>query len=154
MVIGVPREGPARAACEAYEAELRSYAYASAKGLGELVSFTGHVDIRDGALDGLDVFVHASAAPEPLGIVILRAMAKGKAIIASAEDGPREMIANAVDGLLIAPRQPNALAAIRRLCANADERGRLGAAALETARTKFRPAQAAEKLEDWCEKIL
>jgi glycosyltransferase involved in cell wall biosynthesis len=114
MVIGGPREGPTRADCEAYEAELR--AYASANGLDEMVSFTGHVDIRDGALDGIDVFVHASTAPEPLGIVILEAMAKGKAIIASAEGGPCEMITDGVDGLLITPRSPEVLAtSIRRL---------------------------------------
>jgi glycosyltransferase involved in cell wall biosynthesis len=153
MVIGGPREGATRAECEVYEAELCGYA--SANGLGETVSFTGHVDIRDGALDGLEVFVHASTAPEPLGIVIMEAMAKGKAIIASAEGGPREMITDGVDGLLIKPRDPDVLAAtIRRLCANANERERLGSAALDSVRTKFSPARAAEKLEDWYERIL
>src|SRR5882757_1262207 len=153
LVIGGPRAGATRAACEAYEAELR--AYASANGLDEMVSFTGHVDIRDGALDGLDVFVHASTIPEPLGIVILEAMAKGKAIIASAEGGPREMITDPVDGLLTTPREPEVLAAaIRRLCANPEERIRLESAALETVRTKFSPARAAEKLADWYEEIL
>jgi glycosyltransferase involved in cell wall biosynthesis len=153
LVIGGPREGATRAECEAYQAELR--AYASRNGLDEMVSFTGHVDIRDGALDGLDVFVHASTAPEPLGIVIMEAMAKGKAIIASAEGGPREMITDAVDGLLIEPREPEVLAAaIRRLCANADERIALGSAALDSARTKFTPARAAGKLEDWYARIL
>jgi glycosyltransferase involved in cell wall biosynthesis len=153
LVIGGPREGATRAECEAYQAELR--AYASRNGLDEMVSFTGHVDIRDGALDGLDVFVHASTAPEPLGIVIMEAMAKGKAIIASAEGGPREMITDAVDGLLIEPREPDVLAAaIRRLCANADERIALGSAALDSARTKFTPARAAGKLEDWYARIL
>lgn len=153
MVIGGPREGATHSECEAYEAELR--AYASSNGLSEMVSFTGHVDIRDGALDGLDVFVHASTAPEPLGIVIMEAMAKGKAIIASAEGGPREMVTDAVDGLLIKPRAPEVLAAaIRRLCANPHERIRLGSAALETVRTKFSPARAAEKLEEWYQRIL
>ena len=66
------------------------------------------------------------------GIVILEAMAKGKAIIASAEGGPREMITDTVDGLLITPRAPEVLAtAIRRLYANAEERGRLRSAALD-----------------------
>ncbi len=153
LVIGGPREGPTRADCEAYEAELR--AYSSANGLGEIVSFTGHVNIRYGALDGIDVFIPASTAPEPLGIVILEAMAKGKAIIASDEGGPREMITDDVDGRLIAPRAPEVLAAaIRSLCANADERSRLESAALDTVRTKFSPARAAEKLEDWYERIL
>jgi glycosyltransferase involved in cell wall biosynthesis len=153
LVVGGPRDGNSLQRCQAYEAELR--AYASANGLTDMVSFTGHVDIRDGALDGLDVFVHASTEPEPLGSVILEAMAKGKAIIASAEGGPCEIITNGVDGLLIAPRSPEVLAsAIRRSCANAGERGRLGSAALDAVRTKFTPARAAEKLEDWYERIL
>jgi glycosyltransferase involved in cell wall biosynthesis len=153
LVIGGPRDGSSRAACEAYEAELREYV--SANGLKEMVTFTRHVDIRDGALDGLDVFVHASTEGDPFPSAILEAMAKGKAIIASAEGGPREMITDNVDGLLIAPREPNVLAAtIRRLCANPDERVRLGSAALESVRTKFSPARAAEKLEDWYERIL
>ena len=92
---------------------------------------------------------------EGLPTVIMEAMAKGKAIIASAEGGPREMITDGVDGLLTEPRESNVLAAaIRRLCANADERIALGSAALDSAGTKFTPARAAEKLEDWYTRIL
>ncbi len=65
------------------------------------------------------------------------------------------MITDPVDGLLIKPREPEVFAAaIRRLCADDDERIRLKSAALDTVRTKFSPARAAEKLKDWYGRIL
>src|SRR5208282_545776 len=109
-------------------------------GIEDQVVFTGHVDVRAGALDGLDVFVHASSEPEPFGAVILEAMCKGKPIIASAEGGPLEMVTDGFDGLLIEPRSPRILAtAIHRLVNDLELRERLSVGALVTARTKFDP---------------
>ena len=57
-----------------------------------------------------DVVVHASTKPEPFGRTFLEGMALGKAVIASNEGGPLDVISHEVDGLLIEPRNPQKLA--------------------------------------------
>lgn len=68
---------------------------------------------RDDVADILacsDVVVHASTKPEPFGRTFLEGMALGKAVIASNEGGPLDVISHGVDGLLIQPRDPIILA--------------------------------------------
>ena len=57
-----------------------------------------------------DIVLHTSTKPEPFGRTFLEGMALGKAVIASNEGGPLDVIEHEVDGLLIAPRQPALLA--------------------------------------------
>jgi glycosyltransferase involved in cell wall biosynthesis len=57
-----------------------------------------------------DVVVHASTKPEPFGRTFLEGMALGKAVIASNEGGPLDVISHGLDGLLIQPRDPLVLA--------------------------------------------
>lgn len=74
-----------------------------------------------------DVVVHASTKPEPFGRTFLEGMALGKAVIASNEGGPLDVITNEVDGLLIEPRNPGKLAdAITRLLSDASFSSALG----------------------------
>jgi glycosyltransferase involved in cell wall biosynthesis len=56
------------------------------------------------------VVLHTSTQPEPFGRTFLEGMAMGKPVIAASEGGPVEVIADRVDGLLIAPREPRLLA--------------------------------------------
>lgn len=58
----------------------------------------------------LDVAVHASTTPEPFGQVVLEAMAAGVPVVAADEGGPAEVVRHGVDGLLVRPRDPRALA--------------------------------------------
>lgn len=148
FVIGGPRDGVVEARCVAFERELRRYT--ADNHLEDFVHFTGHLDVNDGPLDGLDIFVHASTEPEPFGMTILEAMAKGKAIIASAEGGPLELIEHDKEGMLIEPRRPELLAsAIETMLDDPRMRARLGRSAIETARSRFSPAAAVKCLEDW-----
>lgn len=63
-----------------------------------------------------DIVLHTSTKPEPFGRTFLEGMALGKAVIASNEGGPLDVIEHEVDGLLIPPRQPALLAgAVNRL---------------------------------------
>ncbi len=77
---------------------------------------------RDDVADILacsDVVVHASTKPEPFGRTFLEGMALGKAVIASNEGGPLDVISHGIDGLLIEPRNPWKLAsAIDQLLSN------------------------------------
>ena len=82
----------------------------STKDLSGNIILTGHRDDIPDLLNAIDIFVHASLDPEPYGLVVLEAMAMGKAIIASNEGGPVEMIENGKSGVLIEPGNPVLLA--------------------------------------------
>jgi len=63
----------------------------------------------------LDIVVHASTRPEPFGRTVAEGMAAGCALLAAAEGGPLEQIRDRVDGLLVTPRDTDALASSLRL---------------------------------------
>jgi glycosyltransferase involved in cell wall biosynthesis len=80
-----------------------------------------------------DVVVHPSHA-ESFGLAVLEAMAGGKAVVAAATDGPRLMIEDGVDGVLVEPGDVDALAsAVGRLLDDDGARRRIGAAAMRAA---------------------
>jgi len=54
--------------------------------------------------------VHASVAPEPFGLVIVEAMACGTPVVASRLGGPNEIIRHGIDGFLVEPTDPKAIA--------------------------------------------
>lgn len=75
-----------------------------------------------------DVFVLASHC-EPMGVVYMEAMAIERPTIGTSAGGVGEIITDGVDGLLVPPRDPPAIAAaLRRLIDDPDLRTRLGTA--------------------------
>lgn len=79
------------------------------------ITFTGRVDTVGDHLGALDIFVFPSRH-EGLGSTLLDAMQAGLPIVATAVDGIPELIEHEVNGLLVAPNDPAALAAaLRRL---------------------------------------
>jgi glycosyltransferase involved in cell wall biosynthesis len=66
-------------------------AQAQARGVGDMVGFTGKVDDVAAVLRSLDIAVHASTEPEPFGLVIAEAMACGRPIIVSRAGGAAEI---------------------------------------------------------------
>jgi len=67
--------------------------------------------------------------PEPLGNVIMEAMSRGRAVVASAVGGPVDSVLDGVTGLLVPPGDAEALAkAMQRLVLDAGLRDRLGEA--------------------------
>jgi len=60
-------------------------------------------------IDAMDVVIHASNR-EPFGRVLLEAMAVGRPVIAPREGGPTEIVADGETGLLVPPRDADALA--------------------------------------------
>lgn len=86
---------------------------------------------------GLDVLVLASDA-EPCGRVLFEAMASGRAIVATNSGGTPEIVRDGSEGLLVPPRDPDALAAaIRKTVEEPALRRRLGQAGAARARQEF-----------------
>lgn len=79
-------------------------------GLSERVTFTGfRSDVAD-LMRLCDILVHSSVAPEPFGMVIVEGMATGNAVIAADAGGPLEIIEDGVNGCLVDPEDPDAMA--------------------------------------------
>ena len=101
------------------------------------VTMTGEVPDAGPYIDRMDVLVNASD-PEPFGIVLLEAMARGVAVVAVDRGGPREIVQDGVTGMLASSGEPAALAdAIEPLLASSELRARLAAAGQERFRAEF-----------------
>ena len=86
---------------------------------------------------GFDIFVMSSVT-EGLGTSLLDAMACGKPIVATTAGGMPEVVNDGATGLLVPPRDHQAMAeAIVKLLTNPDLRARMGAAGLARVRAKF-----------------
>jgi len=91
----------------------------------EDVLFTGYVPYADlpRYYKSADVFCAPNTGQESFGIVLLEAMAAGTAIAASAIEGFTEIVSDGQEGLLVPPRDSEALAAaLQRLLADSDLR--------------------------------
>ena len=86
---------------------------------------------------GFDLFAMSSLT-EGLGTVLLDAMALGQAIVATRAGGIPEVVAHDQTGVLVPPRDADALAAaVVRLLGDADRRAQLGLAGRERVRASF-----------------
>jgi glycosyltransferase involved in cell wall biosynthesis len=98
-------------------------------------------------MQAMDIVVHASEE-EPFGIVVIEAMALGKAVVASIPGGPEEILRDEEEGLLVPSGDTPALArAIVRFLDNDSLARRCGTAALERAR-EFTGPRFAQRFSD------
>ena len=112
--------------------------YAERVGVADRVGFTGFVARPEDAMRALDIVVHASTSPEPFGLVIVEAMACGRAVVASAAGGATEIFTPGVDALAHEPGRADELAArIEELVRDAGRRQQLGRAGRRTAERRF-----------------
>ncbi|HET8625082.1 MAG TPA: glycosyltransferase family 4 protein [Gemmatimonadales bacterium] len=117
----------------AYGAELRELA--ARYGIADRVLFLGPRGDVPALMTAADVVVHASTRPEPFGLVVVEAMALGRAVIASAAGGPAETVSPGT-GELFDPSRPEDLArTLERLLGDEPTRRRLGEAAAVRAET-------------------
>lgn len=128
-----------------YIAEVRR-AIASS-GVASRFVLTGYkADVED-YYAAMDIVVHASTTPEPFGMVVPEAMASGRAVIAIDAGGPREVVTDGVDGLLVPAGDIDGLTnAMRRLVSDADLRARLSEAGARTASARFTIEASAAKI--------
>ncbi|HUI17538.1 MAG TPA: glycosyltransferase [Alphaproteobacteria bacterium] len=132
-------EGPERAALEAQAAR---------RGLGERLHFLGWREDVGALFAAADLLVCPSRI-EPLGNVVIEAWARKVPIVAGASAGPKGLIADGENGLLVPLEDAGALAgAIRRVLEDGELARRLvagGSAAHEKSFTK--PAVVARYME-------
>lgn len=69
-------------------------------GVRDRVTVVGPVERIDPYIEAMDVVVHASTEPEPLGLTVLEAMAAGKPVVAADTGGPAETVVPGETGLL------------------------------------------------------
>jgi len=105
--------------------------------LEEKVIFAGfRKDVRE-ILGAIDILV-LSSLREGFPMIILEAMAMGKPIVAANIEGVNESIVDGVTGILVPPKDSEALAgAILTLIKDKDRAGRMGQAGREAVKEKF-----------------
>lgn len=102
-------------------------------GLTDRVRFLGHVEDVDSLLARWDIGVQASQRAEPLGQNVLQYLAAGLATVVAGEGGPAEWVDDGKNGLVVPPRDVEALAdALRRLGDQPALRAQLSAVATRT----------------------
>ena len=90
-----------------YEDEL--HAQAVAAGIADHVHFAGQQDNIGDWLAAMDIFAHCSKA-EPFGRVVVEAMAAARPVVAFADGGVPEIVADGTTGILASPGDTSALA--------------------------------------------
>ena len=93
---------------EGFRNELENYANRS--GLEGMVAFTGYLNNPYPLMKRLDLLAHCSVEPEPFGRVLVESLALGVPVVASRTGASSEIIQDGVNGLLVPPGDPEALA--------------------------------------------
>ena len=121
-------EGPEQARLQELARQLR---------LHDAVKFAGTVTDIQKVFAAMDVFAFPSHE-EPLGSVLLAAMAQGLPVVAIGRGGIPEVVENGKNGLLVNSLHPGEFAtALARLLTNPEESRRLGKAARKTIQSHF-----------------
>jgi glycosyltransferase involved in cell wall biosynthesis len=103
-----------------------------------VVRWLGHVDDMNALLGETDVLAVPTFYPEGIPRILLEGAAAGCGLVASDTDGCREVIDHGRNGLLVPPREPDALAAaMRHLLDDPQRREKLTAEARHDAVERF-----------------
>jgi glycosyltransferase involved in cell wall biosynthesis len=94
-------------------------------GLEEAVIFTGVRSDVPEVMAALNILVLPSELPEPLGRVVLEAMATARPVVATRQGGPLEIVVDGETGYLVPPRDPQLMAEAILSLLQAPERARM-----------------------------
>ncbi|MBX5465943.1 MAG: glycosyltransferase family 4 protein [Firmicutes bacterium] len=98
--------------------------------------------------DASTVVVYPSVAPEPFGIVVIEAMARGRPVVVSTSGGMPELVEPGVSGFIVRPGSVEELAeALVQLLTDGELRRKLGEAARQRVKTHFTAAAMVDNTE-------
>lgn len=138
--LSIAGEGPERAALEALAREV---------GVADRVAFLGWRADVGALLAGCDVFV-CSSRHEPLGNIVLEAWSASRPVVAAAAQGPRELIEDGENGLLVPNEDPEALArGIRTLLDDPQRAARIAQAGRDAYARDFAEAAVVARWRDF-----
>ena len=138
---------------EDYEAGLRQQV--ESLGIEDKVEFRGFAQNVPSELRNLDILVHASITGEPFGQVIVEGMAVGKPVIATRGGGVPEIITDGENGMLTTMGDAEGLARqVAFLLEHPQTAARLGRAAFDSVRQKFKASFGARKVESVYRSVL
>ena len=121
-------------------------------GVARILPFTHQMPV---VMNALDVLVHPAVGTEALGLVILEAMACGKPVIASRLDGIPETFKEQQHGLLVPPKDAEALAvAMQSLILNPAIRARFGEDGRQFVVSHFEQRQCARQSRELYANVL
>ncbi len=139
-------EGPLRASLERQ---------AKSCGIRERVHFTGFYNDLPGALRAMDIFAQPSVLDEGFPTSVLEAQLAGLPVIASDVGGTHETLDAGKTGLLVPPRNADALAeAIQTLAQDPERRKAMGAAGPEWIQRSFTLENMVRQVSEVYEKAL
>jgi glycosyltransferase involved in cell wall biosynthesis len=138
---------------QAFEVELRRLV--SDLEIGERVIFTGHRNDVDDIMSASDVVVHSSSQAEPLGRVVMEAIALEKPVIATRAGGVPEMVQDGETGSLVLPGDEEAMAgALGSVLSEPDRATEMAAKARRSAEHKFAARKFVRTVESEYRRIL
>lgn len=124
-------------------------------GVAERVCLRGFRSDVENVYGAADVVCVPSTQPDPLPNAALEAAAAGCCVVAAGHGGLPEILSDGETGLLVAPRDPAALAAaLARLHAEPGLRERLGTAAAADVRARFAPQRLLERTQALYDDVL
>jgi glycosyltransferase involved in cell wall biosynthesis len=127
-------------------------------GLQDKLTFTGWQygwDDMPEVMAAVDVLVHTSVRPEPLGLVVLEAMATGKPVVASDAGGPREVVQPGKTGYLCTPGNDVQIAeAVGNLLESNELRDEMGEAGRQSVQVAFDAGRYANEIAQLFEEVL
>jgi glycosyltransferase involved in cell wall biosynthesis len=129
--------------------------YSKSLGIDEYTEFLGIRDDVQAILKNSDILVLPSIEREGLGIALVEAMCQGKPVIGTNIGGIPEVIEDGVNGYLVNPRDPDALAEkLEILIKDKQKRERMGREGRKKFQERFDAAIMIKKIERLYESLL
>jgi len=112
------------------------------------IEYTGLVSDVAAYYRRCTVVVHASIEPEPFGMVLIEAMAEARPVVASVLGAPPEIIEDGIEGYLVDPKDPSAVAGrITTLLADPVLAAEMGRRGHKKVLSNYDPSVAARRFE-------
>lgn len=117
-------------------------------GIGDKFVFTGYREDVTRIMRSIDLLVHASTQPEPFGMVLIEAMASRCPVVATLGGGVQEIVVDGVTGILVPPKDADAMAkAMVEIMSNDEHRASMGEAGFTRVTEHFSLADSTRAIE-------